>query len=111
MSKPQLYLLKPGYGTEANMFCPDCALMEGFFVYHPHLKAQVEFIYIDFDRPRAALVELLGVELQNSPALVFAEGDLPMGLACSEQTGRAYINDGKAICRWLGQQFHGMVPS
>ena len=111
MPKPQLYLLKPGYGSDRNMFCPDCALVEGFFVYHPQLKAEVDFIYIEFDRPRARLVALLGEDLQNSPALVFADSEHPTGIARSQVTGRAYINDGRAICRWLASQFGGLVPS
>lgn len=111
MSKPQLFLLRPGYGEDGAFFCPDCALMEGFFVYHPDLKAEVQFEYIDFERPRAALVSLLGEDLQNSPALVFAEGQQPAGASVSPETGRAYLNDGRAICHWFGEHFGARVPS
>lgn len=111
MAKPQLYLLTPGYGERDHQFCPDCALVEGYFVYQPALRAQVERINTGFDKPRAALVALLGEELQNCPALVFAEGDAPTGVARSPHTGRAYINDGRTICRWLGENFGGLVPS
>lgn len=109
-SKPQLFLLKPGYGEARNQFCPDCALVEGFFVYQPALKALVDFHYIEFTRPRMALVTLLGEALQNSPALVFPEGVYPDDVAVSE-TGRAYLNDGRAICTWLGRLANGLIPS
>lgn len=108
--KPQLFLLSPGYGESADQFCPDCALVEGFFVYQPALKARVDVHYIDFARPRQALVRLLGEELQNSPALVFPEGETPEGVNLAP-TGRAYLNDGRAICRWLGSRFGGLIPS
>ena len=109
-AKPQLFLLKPGYGDNADQFCPDCALVEGFFTYQPALKAAVDFHYIDFVRPRQALVQLLGEALQNSPALVFPDGQVPGGVNVAPN-GRGYLNDGRAICRWLGQRFDGLVPS
>ncbi|AFU98471.2 DUF3088 family protein [Simiduia agarivorans] len=110
MPKPQLFLLTPGYGESENQFCPDCALVEGFFVYQPALKAMVDFHYIAFTRPRAPLVQLLGEALQNSPALVFPEGIYPEGVPVAD-SGRAYLNDGRAICTWLGNQAKGLIPS
>lgn len=110
MPKPQLFLLHPGYGPELNQFCPDCALIEGYFTYQPQLRETVEIVRISFDRPRAQLLTLLGEALQNCPALIFAEGDLPDGVAVSPM-GRAYINDGRAISRWLGEHHNGMIPS
>ena len=77
----------------------------------PAMQAALDIEYIDFNRPRAALVTLLGEELQNSPALVFSEGEQPEGVNVSSATGRAYLNDGRAICRWLGETWGGMVPS
>lgn len=109
MQKPQLYLLKPGFGDKADQFCPDCALVMGYFSYLPELLEQVELHLIDFERPRAELVELLGEDLQNSPSLVFAQGEQPEGASVSSITGRAYINDGRAICRWFGLNYNGFM--
>ncbi|UTA46903.1 DUF3088 domain-containing protein [Simiduia sp. 21SJ11W-1] len=109
-AKPKLFLLKPGYGDDANQFCPDCALVLGYFQYEPAMAQAVEIELIAFARPRAPLVALLGEALQNSPALVFPDGVRPAGVAVAD-TGRAYINDGRAICRWLGNNFGGMTPS
>lgn len=111
MVKPQLFLLTPGYGAQGHQFCPDCALVEGYFQYQPALRDKVQRVYTDFERPRSALVQLLGEQLQNCPALVFAEGEQPAGAARSPVTGRAYLNDGRAICRWLGENYGGLVPS
>lgn len=111
ITKPKLFLLKPGYGEDANQFCPDCALVLGYFEYEPAMRSVVAIELIDFERPRAPLVSLLGEALQNSPALVFPENVHPDGVAVSQVTGRAYINDGRAICRWLGQTIGGMTPS
>ena len=111
MKKPQLFLLKPGYGKAADQFCPDCALVMGYFDYQPHMREHVDIKLIDFDRPRHDLVKLLGEHLQNSPALIFSEGEQPQDISLSENTKRAYINDGRAICQWLGQTYGGLVPS
>jgi hypothetical protein len=111
MSKPKLFLLKPNYGPDGDQFCPDCALVLGYFHYEPAMQAVLEVELIDFARPRSALVALLGEELQNCPALVFPEGIQPAGVAIASATGRAYLNDGRAICTWLGQTFGGLVPS
>ncbi len=109
--KPKLFLLKPGYGDEGNQFCPDCALVLGYLQYEPAMASVVDIELIDFTRPRQQLVTLLGEDLQNSPALIFPEGVLPNDVSVSSITGRAYLNDGRAICHWLGSTFGGLVPS
>lgn len=109
--KPKLFLLAPHYGPDANQFCPDCALVLGYFHYEPAMAAVVDIQTIAFERPRTVLVETLGEALQNCPALVFPAGVEPEGVAISPITGRAYLNDGRAICRWLGITFGAMVPS
>lgn len=111
VTKPQLFLLKPGFGPDANLFCPDCALVAGYLHYQPHLRDQLDIRHIGFERPRPALVALLGEALQNSPVLVFGPGETPEGVALSAATGRAYINDGKQICTWLGRRFGALTPS
>jgi hypothetical protein len=75
------------------------------------MREYVDIQLISFDKPRAVLVELLGEKLQNSPALVFSEDERPEGVAVSEITARAYINDGRAICQWLGLTYGGFIPS
>lgn len=109
MKKPQLFLLNSGFGESADRFCPDCALVVGYLSYQPKMHEYIDIKLINFEKPRSDLVNLLGENLQNSPALVFAEGDRPQGTLISDDTGRAYINNGRAICRWLGIQHGGLI--
>jgi len=111
MKKPQLFLLKPAYGEATDQFCPECALVMGYFFYQPQMRKYVDIKLIEFDKPRRDLVKLLGEDLQSSPALVFSEGERPQDTTFSEYTNRAFINDGRSICRWLGLTYGGLTPS
>jgi hypothetical protein len=73
MAKDTLYLLKPSFEKAGELrFCPDCAMMEGYLAAHPPLRDALEIVYVDYARPRAALVERLGEAHQNAPTLILA---------------------------------------
>jgi hypothetical protein len=69
----KLFLLKPGF-TKADdpteYFCPDCAIIEGVLQYYPQIKHSTDIVYIDYQRPRLVLIELIGQEHQSSPVLI-----------------------------------------
>jgi len=75
-----LFLFKRDFtdGGDQEYFCPSCLRVEGLMAIFPEIRHQVEVRYVDFDKPRSTLVNLLGEENQSCPRLVF-QGD------CSER--------------------------
>ena len=74
--KPKLFLLKPDF-TDNNSdtngklyYCPHCAMIEGVLKYYPQLKKKIEIEYVDFEKPRQAIVDLIGEENQSCPVLI-----------------------------------------
>lgn len=113
MAKHILFTLSPW--TEADgrgpYYCPDCAAVEGFLYYSPHIRDQIEIIHVNFPRPRNQVADLLGEENQSCPVLVLAEdaGAVP-GAKTSVATGRKFINDALAICNFLAEAYNGIKP-
>lgn len=75
----RLFLLKPDFQdlTRADRkiyFCPECAIVYGLFSYYPHLSDEIEVEFVDYNRPRKVLVDLLGEENQSCPVLVLEDG-------------------------------------
>jgi len=74
--KPKLFLLKPDFiddqkGAKGQKyFCGPCTLIAGLLSYYPHLKKELDVIYVDFKRPRKVIVDLIGEENQSCPVLV-----------------------------------------
>lgn len=71
--KDQLYLLKPGF-TNADLgllYCGDSVAVEGMLSFFPTLRQVVDVHYLDFPRPRAALVEALGKPISRFPCSFF----------------------------------------
>lgn len=112
MGKYTLYMLNPWREEGAGpYYCPDCGVVEGFLAYNPKVREQIEIINVDFARPRAAIVEAIGLENQDSPVLVLGDGAaLPPGVQQSMSTGLNFINDALAICNYLGSTFNMILP-
>ena len=88
----KLFLLKADFQDAARAdgkryFCPDCVMIEGLLSYYPRLQDELEVKYVNFARPRQALVELVGEENQSCPVLVFEDG--------------TFINEPNEIIRYL----------
>ena len=93
----KLFLLKPDFidpklDPEKKYFCPNCAIIEGLFIYCPHLRRQLEVHQVDFPRPRPAIVELIGEENQSCPVLIKEDG--------------SFINETRDIIQYLTTQYH-----
>jgi hypothetical protein len=71
-----LFLLTPGFtdsardGEGKRYYCPDCAFLEGVLNCCPELRTRLDIRYIDYPRPRRAIVELVGDAHQGCPNLV-----------------------------------------
>ncbi|WP_188772232.1 DUF3088 family protein [Novosphingobium endophyticum] len=55
-------------------YCKDCVTVEGLLALFPERAADLEVVRVPWPRPRQAVVDALGEENQNLPALAFAEG-------------------------------------
>lgn len=113
MKKPVLYMLNPWYDTpdQGPFYCPDCGVVEGFFIYNPEIREQVDIIHVDFQRPRPEIIEQLGEENQGSPVLVLPDDSVPFdGIRKSLSTGKPFIDDALSICRYLARTYHGISP-
>lgn len=74
-----LFLLKPDFqdvnrNAESRYFCPPCALIEGVLSFYPQLRNELEVTYVDFVRPRQAIIDLIGEENQGCPVLILEDG-------------------------------------
>jgi len=111
MAKDKLYLLKPQFEKDgAQRFCPDCAMMEGYLATYPALRETLEIVYVDYARPRAALVERLGEDHQNAPTLILAEASVDAGPhdEILSANGLSFLTDARPITRYLGAK-HGLA--
>jgi hypothetical protein len=109
MTKDQLYLLRPGFMNAGlgPLYCSDSAPVEGVLSFFPTLRTAIDVHYIEFPRPRAALVQALGEEHQAVPVLILAAGralrkDMP---EAKHAHGKLFFNDEKSIRQYLSLQY------
>jgi Protein of unknown function (DUF3088) len=76
-----LFLLRSNLDVRetTGRYCPDCALIEGVLTYHPALRQALDIRYVDFARPRQAIVDLVGEVEQGCPMLLVAPHLTPVG--------------------------------
>lgn len=99
----RLFVLRPGFvDADARYFCPFSAQIVGFLTYYPEVRATVEVVELDYPRPRAALVALLGERHQSPPILVLAGPPVPVaGVHVAEAGGTFYVEKTLEILRYL----------
>lgn len=70
--KPILFLIRPDThpGRAEGWYCPDCAIVQGALAYYPQLREALDIRLVDFPRPRAAIVALVGADYQDCPLLL-----------------------------------------
>ncbi|MGL5362666.1 MAG: DUF3088 family protein [Bosea sp. (in: a-proteobacteria)] len=92
-----LFLLRSNLDVRetTGRYCPDCAVIEGVLAYHPALRQALDIRYVDFARPRQALVDLVGEGEQGCPMLLVAPSLAPEGAAVIN--GFGVIVETKAI--------------
>ncbi|MFY8144935.1 MAG: DUF3088 family protein [Caulobacter sp.] len=112
MSKDTLYLLRAGFPDMDKVWiCPDCAMMEGYLAYYPHLRDALDIVYVDYPRPRADLFERLGEAHQNAPTLILAQAAEDAGPYGEIQSanGLSFLSDARPIIRYLADK-HRVAP-
>ena len=107
--KDKLYLLRPGF-TNAGMgpfYCSDSAPVEGMLSFFPKLRELIDVHYLEFPRPRQALVKALGDQYQSLPVLILAEGLTlkDKELEPSRANGARFLADEKRIRHYLSTQY------
>ena len=75
----KLFLLKPDFqdsnrNLSSKYICPPCTMMEGILSFYPRLRDEMEVNYVDFQRPRQAIIDLIGEENQGCPVLILDDG-------------------------------------
>ena len=114
MDKDTLFLLKPDFqepGNDTRYFCPSCAYVEGVLSFYPRVRHSIQVTYVDYARPRPAIVTLLGEAHQGCPVLVLADGSETGGLeGVREHGGRRFISDKVAISRYFATRYGAGSP-
>jgi len=57
-----------------RFYCKDCVTVEGLIALFPDRAANIEVVRVAWPRPRGPVIDALGEDNQNLPALAFAEG-------------------------------------
>jgi len=107
--KDQLYLLRPGFfhASLGPLYCGDSLPVEGMLSFFPQLRTLLDVHYLEFPRPRAALVSALGEQFQGIPVLILAGEREIMDeeLIPSEANGKRFFADERSIRRYLSAQY------
>ncbi|WP_315786613.1 MULTISPECIES: DUF3088 domain-containing protein [unclassified Bradyrhizobium] len=108
MSGDRLFLLAPGFRDVAHpgrfFVCPHCNAIEGLLGSFPGLATQIEVHRLPFERPREAVVTLIGEQHQSLPVLIFAD-DKPVPADAQIANGRRFIDDPGRILRYLAERY------
>jgi len=109
VNRDTLFLLKGDFkdgDDQRNFYCPDCAFIEGVLSYFPALRHQLDIQYVDFLRPRKAVVEAIGEQHQGCPVLVLHNHTVPpQNMVVGQSNGRMFIAGAKEIARYWHLQY------
>ena len=112
MTKPILYLLAPGFeDNERREYCPECAEMWGVLSYFPAIKEALHIRYMPIDRPRVAMVEMLGESHQNCPTLVLdSKAEIPVNVRTKSANGHTFIDNARDIGMYFAHIYGTPFP-
>ncbi len=98
-----LFLAAPDFVTDGDgpFYCGDCIAIEGFLSLYPVLREKLEVRRVPFDRPRQAVVGLLGEENQSLPVLLLAAASEPAGIEFRTRNGIRFIDNESDIRSYL----------
>ncbi|MEZ5565159.1 MAG: DUF3088 family protein [Gammaproteobacteria bacterium] len=113
MTKDQLFLLQPDFmdGDQGPCYCPSCATIEGLLSFYPALRTKLIVEYVDFPRPRAAVIAAIGAANQGLPVLVLppttnSAADAALhGLDFGVFQGRPFLNGVSEIGKYLARRY------
>ena len=72
----------------------------------------IEVYYIDFPKPRQAIVLVLGADNQGAPKLILGDNNrnIPLEVNTSAANGRLFISKDIEICRYLASTYGCGMP-
>jgi hypothetical protein len=112
MQKDVLFIIKAPFedpALDGTWFCNSCATMEGVLLANPHWATHIDVKRMAFPRPRHDIIALIGEQNQAMPVLVLADASkAPSG--AKEYLGRRFIDEPKAISRYLASTYGGAGP-
>lgn len=111
--KSKLFLLNPNFkdnktdNEEKVYFCPHCAMIEGVLQYYPQLKKLIEIYYVDFKKPRQAIVDLIGEENQSCPVLIvdFENKSNEETSYFNRYENKLFVNSTELITKYFSEKF------
>lgn len=111
MTKDILIVLKAPFedGPGTKWFCPQGAMVEGALRANPEWEGKVEVKRVDFPRPRAEVITLLGEANQGLPVLVLA-ANAPAPAEAALVNGRHVLTDPMQIATYLANTYGGAAP-
>ena len=75
MAKDTLFLIAPGFEDPKHpgvrFVCPHCNQIEGLLAAFPDLAAGIDVHRVGFQRPREAVIAVVGEENQSLPLFIF----------------------------------------
>ncbi len=108
MKQDQLFLLKPGFVDDGKVYyCPYCAEVAGVLSFYPELKKHIVIHWVDFQRPRHELMDLLDEKNQGCPVLVLHSvlDDLPKSITVQQANGHAFITDTRDMGAYFAARY------
>ncbi|MBK9321804.1 MAG: DUF3088 domain-containing protein [Bdellovibrionaceae bacterium] len=109
----RLILLTPKFQDpsfpDRDFYCWHCVLLEGLISLYPFLQTQIEVERVDWQRPRARLIELVGPENQSLPLLILSQGKVSRYSTGAWQ-GQSFISDKDAILKYLADEYRIPEP-
>jgi len=107
--KDQLFLLRPGFKNAGlgPLYCSDSAPVEGVLSFFPELRKLIDVHYLEFPRPRQALIAALGEENQSLPVLILAHNRKIKDAQLEPETaqGRWFFTNERSIRQYLSAQY------
>lgn len=104
-----LYLYKRDfldYGGQ-HYFCPFCLRVEGLMAMFPEIRHNVDVRYVDFEKPRGELPNLVGEQQQSCPHLLLPGGDDDISgkYSTTSTTGMLHIDKTDHIIDYFIKRF------
>lgn len=113
--KDQLFLLRPGFKNAGMgpLYCSDSTPVEGVLSFFPELRKLVDVHYLEFPRPRQALVAALGEHHQGLPVLILADERQVKDATLEPESahGRSFFASERSIRHYLSTQYGLPVAS
>lgn len=102
---PKLFILKPSFpdpqAGPGPFFCPHSATVEGLLAFYPTLRDKLHISYLDFPRPRHAVIAELGEPNQACPVLILPPDWPSPPRSARTANSRAYFVGADEIARFL----------